>query len=98
MGTSLMHASATALTGYGYSNLLIRKRTILSIFPYLLLAITAHGIFNLFAYSAMFIFRISGVVMAVVFALILLFFIRKKIQLLDKKQNTIKDTASVKSH
>lgn len=98
VSTSLMHASATALTGYGYSNLLIRKRPILSILPYYLLAIAAHGIFNLFAYSALFIHRISGVVMAAVFAVALLLFIRKKIQLLDKKETTIKDTLSVKPH
>ena len=49
VGTSLLHASATALTGYGYSAKLKQKRSFLSIFPYFLLAITIHSIYNLFA-------------------------------------------------
>jgi len=85
VGTSLLHASATALTGYGYSAKLKQKRSFLSIFPYFLLAITIHSIYNLFAVSAQSLNQIFGVVIAVLFAFTVLFWIRKKIRILDER-------------
>jgi len=89
VGSSLLHASATALTGYGYSSKLIHKRSFLSILPFFLLAVVVHGLFNLFAFSAQTLNQIFGVVVAVLFAITLMTWIRKKIMFLDKKSIAI---------
>jgi RsiW-degrading membrane proteinase PrsW (M82 family) len=84
IGSSLLHASATALAGYGYSIKTVRKKSILTVVPYILLAIGIHAVFNLFAFSALAIHQIFGVVTAVMFAFMLFIWIRRKIILLDK--------------
>jgi RsiW-degrading membrane proteinase PrsW (M82 family) len=84
IGTSLLHASSTAISGLGYSNKILKKQSILSVIPYILLSITIHSIFNLFSYSALVIHQIIGVVTAVMFSFILFIFIRKQIIVLDR--------------
>jgi len=88
IGSSLLHASATSLTGYGYSAKIIKKQSFLSILPFFLLAIAAHSLFNLFAFSAQTINQIIGVVIAVLFAVTLLIWIRKKIKIFDERNIT----------
>ena len=87
VGSSLLHASSTALTGYGYANKVIKKHSILKVIPYIILAIIIHSIFNLFAFSAQTIHQILGVVTAVMFAFLLFIRVRKKITILDKNNN-----------
>jgi RsiW-degrading membrane proteinase PrsW (M82 family) len=84
VGSSLLHASSTALAGYGYSIKTIRKKSILTVVPYILLAMGIHAVFNLFAVSALVIHQMLGVVTAVMFAFTLFILIRRKIILLDK--------------
>jgi len=83
VGSSLLHASATSFTGYGLGKKRLQKQTLLSFLPYLFAAIGIHALFNLFAYSAIAIHQIIGVVIAVVFAVSLFSYIRKKIIFLD---------------
>ena len=47
IGGCLLHASATAFTGYGYGkSLLLKKGSILTVTPYLFLAICIHAFYN----------------------------------------------------
>lgn len=78
ISSTFLHASATSMTGYG-----IGKKTILGgthrIWPYFLIAVFMHAVFNLFA-SMMTFF---GLVVAIVFAFAAIEFTRHKIQQLD---------------
>lgn len=87
IGTSLLHATSTAVSGYGYANKIIKKHSIIKVIPYLLLSIIIHSIFNLFAYSAQTIHQITGVVTSVMFAFLLFLWMHKKIKYLDKNNN-----------
>lgn len=46
-GACLLHASATALTGYGYGKTLLKKTSLLLVLPYYALAIILHSSYNL---------------------------------------------------
>ena len=84
IGCCLLHASATALTGYGYSIDLIEKKGFNAILPYFGLAILAHSIYNLFAFSSQFTYQVFGVVIAITFAVSMMIWVRKKIRMLDR--------------
>ena len=92
IGTAVLHASATALTGYGYSSLLLKKRTFLSVLPYFGIAIMIHVLFNFFTISTVMGNQLVGVVVAVVFALCLMLWIQKRIKVLDSKDKIISPT------
>jgi len=83
VGCCLLHASATALTGYGFSKRLLHGKSLVSILPLFLFAIAAHSLYNLFAFSSVFTDQIIGVVAAVAFAFIAITWIRKKIKKMD---------------
>ena len=93
IGSGFLHAAATAVTGYGYSVKRHQKRSLLSIVPFYFLAVLVHGLFNLFAFSALTVHQILGVVMAVLFAVTLMFFVRIKIMTLDKKAVTLEGSS-----
>ena len=81
-GGCLLHASATALTGYGYGKTLIKGKSIIRVFPYYLLAVLAHGLYN-FLVSDDFYGLISGLFVALVFVAFSIRLIRNKIRKLD---------------
>jgi RsiW-degrading membrane proteinase PrsW (M82 family) len=83
VASSLLHASATSLTGYGFAQKWLRKKSIFTFVPYVLLAVGIHALFNLFAYSAVTFHQIIGVVISAVFAVTLFWYIRKKIIFFD---------------
>lgn len=87
VGSSLLHASATALTGYGYSKKIINKKRFLSVIPYFLVAILVHSLFNFFAVSSQVSNRIIGVVFACVFAVVLMTWVNRRIRLHDHKRS-----------
>jgi RsiW-degrading membrane proteinase PrsW (M82 family) len=95
VGSALLHASATALTGYGYSAKLLHKRSFISVLPFFFLAIVIHGLFNLFAFSAQTVNQIFGIAIATLFAVTLIIWIRKKITVLDQRKIKLKRTLSV---
>ena len=95
VASSLLHASATSLTGYGFAVQRVGKKPILLFLPYLLLAVGIHALFNLFAYSALVFHQIIGVVLAAVFAVSLFSYIRKRIMYHDHE--SMKQAAPVEN-
>lgn len=78
ISSAFLHASATSVTGYG-----IGKKKILGgrnrIWPYFLIAVAMHSVFNLFASRG----TLLGLVLAVIFAFVAIWFLRNKIKQLD---------------
>jgi RsiW-degrading membrane proteinase PrsW (M82 family) len=83
-GGCLLHASATALTGYGFGKTVMRHSSFFGALPYFLLAILLHGSYN-FLVSFDFFGLISGLLFAFLFVIIVIVLIRKKIRSLDQK-------------
>jgi RsiW-degrading membrane proteinase PrsW (M82 family) len=84
-GGCLLHASATSLTGYGYGKTLLKKTSILYVIPYLLLAMAVHGLYN-FLVSIEFYGVLSGLIAALLFVMVTVHYIRKKIRVLDAEE------------
>jgi RsiW-degrading membrane proteinase PrsW (M82 family) len=84
VGGCLLHASATALTGYGFGKTVMRQSSFLGVLPYFLIAIFLHGSYN-FLVSNDFFGVLSGLVLAFLFVIIAITMIRKKIRTLDEK-------------
>jgi RsiW-degrading membrane proteinase PrsW (M82 family) len=83
-GGCLLHASATALTGYGYGKTVMKNSSLLGVLPYFILAIFLHGFYN-FLLSYEFVGMISGFFLAFLFVIIAIVMIRNRIRTLDKK-------------
>ena len=83
-GGCLLHASATALTGYGYGKTVMKNSSLLGVLPYFILAIFLHGFYN-FLLSYEFVGVISGFFLAFLFVIIAIVMIRNRIRTLDKK-------------
>jgi len=81
-GGCLLHASATALTGYGYGKTIIKKKSIIRVLPFFLLAVLIHASYN-FLVSFDFIGLISGLFLALILVAISIRIIRNKIRKLD---------------
>jgi len=58
-GGCLLHASATALTGYGYGKSLINRKSKFRIIPYFILAVFAHALYNFLVSYIRFIFSLN---------------------------------------
>ncbi len=84
IGGCLLHASATALTGYGIGKTMKNHSSFFGILPYFLLAIFLHGFYN-FLVSYELIGVLSGLTLAFLFVIITITLIRKKIRTLDEK-------------
>ena len=84
VGGCLLHASATAWTGYGIGLSVINKKGLLSIIPYFILAILIHAIYN-----GLLVFDLLGAVFglftAITFSIITISIVRKKIIGLDSR-------------
>ncbi|MBN1860032.1 MAG: PrsW family intramembrane metalloprotease, partial [Candidatus Thermoplasmatota archaeon] len=83
-GGCLLHASATALTGYGYGKTVMKKSSFLFALPYFLIAIFLHGFYN-FLVSYDFFGVLSGLGLAFLFVIVTITLIRNKIRTLDEK-------------
>ena len=81
-GSCLLHASATALTGYGYGKFIMKHTKILSIIPYFILAIFVHSAYNFLVSNDM-IRILIGLIAAFIFVTFTITLIRRKIRLLD---------------
>ena len=81
-GGCLLHASATAWTGYGYGKTIMKHTKLLRIIPYFALAIFVHGFYN-FLVSFEMIGALVGLLAAFSFVLISIILVRKKIRALD---------------
>lgn len=82
-GGCLLHASATAWTGYGYGRVIMKRTRLIRVVPYLLLAILVHAFYN-----SLLTFETIGVIIglfgALTFAGITIIIVRKKIKTLDE--------------
>ena len=84
VGGCLLHASATALTGYGYGKYVMKKTSVLRILPYFILAIFVHSFYNyLLSFDMM--GQIASLFAALSFTIIIIHFVRNKIKTLDIK-------------
>ena len=83
-GGCLLHASATALTGYGYGKTVMKHTSLFRVLPYFIIAIFLHGFYN-FLVSYELIGMISGLLLAFLFVTLAITMVRKKIRTLDEK-------------
>ena len=84
VGGCLLHASATALTGYGFGKTVMKRSSFLGVLPYFLLAIFLHGFYN-FLVSYELFGILSGLVLAFLVVIFAISMIRMKIRTLDKQ-------------
>jgi len=84
IGGCLLHASATAFTGYGYGKALLYGEGIAKVFPYFIAAMAVHSFYN-FVLSFEMIGGLVGVAIALIFAITCIKFVRRKIMELDLK-------------
>lgn len=87
-GGCLLHASATAWTGYGYGKAIMRHTTIIRVFPYFVLAIFIHAFYN-FILTYNLVGATTGLFIALFFTAISIQIVRKLIVSLDKKSGDI---------
>jgi RsiW-degrading membrane proteinase PrsW (M82 family) len=80
----LLHASATALTGYGYGKTVMKKTSLFRVLPYFLIAIFIHGFYN-FLVSYDFIGHLASLGLGLLFVVFTITLVRDKIRNLDKK-------------
>ena len=83
-GACLLHASATALTGYGYGKTLLFRTSLLLVLPYYGLAVLMHSFYN-FAVSLDVVGVAIGLVIAFLFVALTITLVRGKIQTLDRQ-------------
>ncbi len=81
-GGCLLHASATALTGYGYGKTIIRGKSILRVLPFFILAIFVHAFYN-FLVSLDIVGLVISLFAALIFVAISIRLVRNKIKSLD---------------
>lgn len=82
VGACLLHASATAFTGYGYGKAVMKQASFLRVLPYFFFAIFLHGFYN-FLLNFEMIGALSGLTVALTVAIISISMVRRKIKLLD---------------
>jgi len=82
VGGCLLHASATALTGYGYGKSILRGKSFLRVIPYFVVAVFIHAFYN-FLVSFDRIGLASGLFLALIFVILTIYLVRKKIRGLD---------------
>ena len=83
IGGCSLHASATAMTGYGYSKSIMHGKSLLVILPFFIIAILIHGTYN-FIVSFNLLGGIVGIGAALLFALLCLRYIIGKIHAFDQ--------------
>lgn len=82
-GGCLLHASATAWTGYGYGKTIMKNTSLIRVLPYFLLAILIHAFYNsLLSFDIL--GASIGLLAALAFTAISIQSIRTKIKTLDK--------------
>lgn len=85
VGACLLHASATALTGYGYGKKLLRGTSFLRILPYYAIAIGLHAFYN-FAVSFSIEGLAIGLVVGFVVVIMAILWVRERITTLDERR------------
>ncbi len=97
IGRTLLHTSATAFAGYGYSRKIVKYKKISAMLPFIVFSIGIHAFYNILAISELIVIQIFGLIIVVVFTLLLIIWIRRKIKLSHKKSFP-KKSALIKIH
>ncbi|MEA3136488.1 MAG: hypothetical protein QOC71_769 [Thermoplasmata archaeon] len=79
LSSVLLHAGSTALLGYGYARMRLRKQGLIVLMPYYLFAVAQHAIYN-FLVGPQYLW---GFVAAVVMVLVVTGLLRRQIRRLD---------------
>lgn len=82
-GGCLLHASATAWTGFGYGKIIIKKSRFIRVIPYFLLAIFIHATYNFTLTTGDLFGLYSSLFIAIIFVFITIYLVRAKIKQLD---------------
>ncbi|OYT61324.1 hypothetical protein B6U81_03245 [Thermoplasmatales archaeon ex4484_30] len=82
IGGCLLHASATAFTGYGYGKALLGGKRLITVLPFFFIAIAIHSAYN-FIVSFELIGGFASVLLAILFAILCIRYVRNKIRVLD---------------
>jgi RsiW-degrading membrane proteinase PrsW (M82 family) len=82
ISSTLLHASATAITGYGIGLWLVRKKPFSTVIPYFLFAVLLHSVFNAIAMTN----TLFGLVFVIAIALLATDFVKRKIIELDQRR------------
>jgi RsiW-degrading membrane proteinase PrsW (M82 family) len=85
VSSTLLHASATAITGYGIGLWLVKKRPFSTVLPYFAVAVILHSIFNALAMTATYL----GLLFAIGIAIAATDFVKRKIIELDQRQGHV---------
>jgi len=83
-GGCLLHASATAWTGYGYGKVVMKHTSIIRILPYFLTAIILHAMYNGFLSVSLY-GPVVGLFLALGLTAITITIVRRKIAQLDNE-------------
>ncbi len=84
IGGCLLHASATAWTGYGYGKTLMKHTSLIRVIPYFLLAIIVHSLYNsILSFKEIGVY--ISIIVALTFTIISIQIVRKKIIALDRR-------------
>jgi len=88
VASMLLHASATAITGYGISLMILGKKEPLSVLPFYLAAVLIHGAFNFIVSVPIFgLFgSLASLALAIAFSLGTIRYVRTKIMKLDARE------------
>ncbi|MDD5502826.1 MAG: PrsW family intramembrane metalloprotease [Candidatus Thermoplasmatota archaeon] len=84
VASMLLHASATAMTGYGISMAILKRRPLSSALPYYLVAVGMHGAYN-FIVSVDIFGALFSLFLAIAFSVACIMYIRKRIVEMDNK-------------
>jgi RsiW-degrading membrane proteinase PrsW (M82 family) len=85
-GGCLLHASATAWTGYGYGKSIMKRSSLIRVIPYFLLAILVHALYNALL-SFDFIGIFIGLIAALTLAFLTIQLVRSRIRTLDQSND-----------
>ena len=83
----LLHASATAWTGYGYGKVVMKHTRLIRVLPYFILAIIVHGFYNFIPIYGMLTGFSILFLGALLFVMISILIVRKKIITLDASKH-----------
>jgi RsiW-degrading membrane proteinase PrsW (M82 family) len=86
LGAGSMHALSTGISGYGYSEYITNKRSVTYLASFFICAIGVHALFNLITFSAQVYNQVFLIILSVMFSMILILTITKKIYLYERNK------------
>lgn len=81
LSSVLLHAGSTALLGYGYSRMRLRREPAVALLPFYLLAVAQHALYNFLVGPQL----VAGFGLAVAMVLVVTGILRRRIRVLDAR-------------